>query len=49
VGKSVEKDFVWEEALARTACERVCWEGDMLHPIAQGGGQVQVAFTTQEH
>jgi len=48
VGESVEKDFVWEEALARSGHERVCWEGDMPHPIAQGGGQLQLAFITQE-
>jgi len=39
---------VREEALARTVCVRVHWEGDMLRPIAQGGGQVRVAFTMQE-
>jgi len=48
VGESVKKDFVREEALARTVWERVRWEGDMPRPIAQGGGQLRVAFTTQE-
>jgi len=45
--ESVGKDFVWEDALARTVWERVRWERDMLHPIAQGGGQLRRAFTTQ--
>jgi len=42
------KDFVRKKALARTGCKRVRWEGDMPRPIAQGGGQLQLAFTTQE-
>jgi len=49
VGESVEKDFVREEALASTVCERVRWEGAIPCPIAQGGSQVRVVFTTQEH
>jgi len=48
VRESVEKDFVQEEALARTVWERVRWEEDMPHPIAQGGGQLRQAFTMQE-